>query len=131
MIDVIRLEFGKSLLIRLLAFEFSFLVTHQIHNSDINNGRFYFIKNQKQPPEVFCEEGVLRIFTKFTVKHLFQSLFFNKVAGLMPDTCSSIKKETLVLVFPCEFSEISKNNFSYRALLVAASKKLKQALHFL
>ena len=28
--------------------------------------------------EVFCEKGVLRNFTKFTVKHLYQSLFFNK-----------------------------------------------------
>ena len=32
-------------------------------------------------PEVFCK-GVLRNFTKFTGKHLCQSLFFNKVAGL-------------------------------------------------
>ena len=30
------------------------------------------------------EKGVLRNFTKFTVKHLCQSLFFNKVAGLRP-----------------------------------------------
>ena len=33
-------------------------------------------------PEVFCKKGVLRNLTKFTRKHLFQSLFFNKVAGL-------------------------------------------------
>ena len=33
-------------------------------------------------PEVFCKKGVLRNFTKFTGKHLCQSLFFNKVAGL-------------------------------------------------
>ena len=32
-------------------------------------------------PEVFCKEGVLRNFSKFTGKHLWQSLFFNKVAG--------------------------------------------------
>ena len=32
-------------------------------------------------PEVFCKKGVLRNFTKFTGKHLYQSLFFNKVAG--------------------------------------------------
>ena len=36
--------------------------------------------------EVFCEKGVPRNFTKFTGKHLFQSLFFNKVAGLRPAT---------------------------------------------
>ena len=33
----------------------------------------------------------------------------------------SIKKETLALVFSCEFCEISKNTFSYRTPLVAAS----------
>ena len=33
-------------------------------------------------PEVFCEKGVLRNFAKFTGKHLCQSPFFNKVAGL-------------------------------------------------
>ena len=33
-------------------------------------------------PEVFCKKSVLRNFTKFTGKHLCQSLFFNKVAGL-------------------------------------------------
>ena len=37
---------------------------------------------QKQPPEVFCEKGVLRNFIKFSGKYLCQSLFFNKVAGL-------------------------------------------------
>ena len=36
---------------------------------------------KKQPPEVFCEKGALRNFTKFTGKHLCQNLFFNKVAG--------------------------------------------------
>ena len=39
-------------------------------------------KNRSSRPEVFCERGVLRIFTKLTGKHLCQSLFFNKVAGL-------------------------------------------------
>ena len=39
---------------------------------------------QKQPPEVSVRKGVLRNFAKFTGKHLCQSLFFNKVAGLSP-----------------------------------------------
>ena len=30
------------------------------------------------------KEGVLRNFAKFTGKHLFQGLFFNKVVGLSP-----------------------------------------------
>ena len=32
-------------------------------------------------PKVFCKKRVLRNFAKFTGKHLYQSLFLNKVAG--------------------------------------------------
>ena len=64
--------------------------------------------------EVFCKKDVLRNLTKFTEKHLWQSLFFNKVAGL-------IEKETLAQVFSCEFCQISKNTFSYRTPPMAAS----------
>ena len=39
-------------------------------------------KYRSSRPEVFCEKGVLRNFAKFTGKHLWQSLFLNKVAGL-------------------------------------------------
>ena len=38
-----------------------------------------------------------------------------------PQACNFIKKETLAQVFSCEFCEISKNTFSYRTPLVAAS----------
>ena len=40
------------------------------------------VDNQKQPAEVFYKKGVLKDSAKFTGKHLYQSLFFNKVAGL-------------------------------------------------
>ena len=33
------------------------------------------------------KKDVLRNFAKFTGKHLCQSLFFNKVAGLRPEKC--------------------------------------------
>ena len=33
-------------------------------------------------PEVFCKNGVLRNFSKFTGEHLRQSPFFDKVVGL-------------------------------------------------
>ena len=36
-------------------------------------------------PEVFYKKGVLKNLTKFTGKHLCQSLFFNNVAGLQLD----------------------------------------------
>ena len=43
------------------------------------------MNKQKQPPEVSIRKGVLRNFTKFTGKRVYQSLFFNKVAsGVFP-----------------------------------------------
>ena len=68
---------------------------------------------------LFFRKGVLRYFANFTWKHLYQSLFFNKVAGLGPATL--LKKENLAQVFSCEFWEISKNTFFYRTPPVAAS----------
>ena len=55
------------------------------------------------------KKGALISFTKFTGKHLCQSLYFNKVAGLWAEACNFIKKETLAQVFPCGFCDISKN----------------------
>ena len=43
---------------------------------------FRVMWREDQPPEVFCKKGVLRNFAKLTGKHLYQSPFFNKVAGL-------------------------------------------------
>ena len=64
---------------------------------------------------MFCKKGVLRNFTKFTGKHLCQSLFLNKA------TCNFIKKETLAQVFSREFCEISKNSFFTEHLWAPAS----------
>ena len=75
--------------------------------------------NRSSLSKVFCKKGVLKNFTKFTGKHLCQSLFFNKVAGLRPAT---LLKKTLAQVFSCDFCEISKNTFFHRTPLVAASK---------
>ena len=66
------------------------------------------------------QKGVLRNFAKFTQKHLCQSLFFNKVAGLRPATL--LKKRPGTDVFTCEFCEISKNTSLDRTSLVAASE---------
>ena len=48
------------------------------------NKSIQFDKDQKQPPEVFYEKGVLRNFA-----------------------CNFFKKETLAQVLSCEFCEIS------------------------
>ena len=62
---------------------------------------FFILRSSR--PKVFFKEGVLKNLAKFTRKHLCQSLFFDKVAGLR------------------KFWEIFKNTFSYRTPLVAAS----------
>ena len=64
----------------------------------------------------FVKKGVLRNFAKFTGKHMWQSLFFSKVAGR-----NFIKKETLAQVFSCEFCKISKSTFSTEHLQTTAS----------
>ena len=58
------------------------------------------------------------LFQSSTGKCLCKSLFLIK---LQVSACNLIKKETLALVLPCEFREISKNTFSYRRPPVAAS----------
>ena len=42
--------------------------------------------NRSSRPEVFCEKGALKNFTKFTGKHMWQSLFFNKVVKFLRAT---------------------------------------------
>ena len=66
------------------------------------------LKRQKQPPEVFCKKGgSYTNFTKFTGKHMCQSLVF--------------KKETVAQAFYCEFSKIFKDAFFTEYLLTTAS----------
>ena len=85
----------------------------------VNTGWVMNLITEKQSrPKVFCKEGVLINFVKFTGKHLCQSFFFNKVAGW---GLQIYLKGTLAHVFSCEFCEIYKNTFSYRKPLVAAS----------
>ena len=52
---------------------------------------------------------VLRNFTKFTGKHLCQSLFFNKVASLRPATL--FKKRLWHRCFPVDFVKFLRTTF--------------------
>ena len=65
-------------------------------------GRIQSGSCQKHQPDVFYEKGVIKKSAKFTKKHLCQSLFFKKVAGI----------ETLAQVFPCEFGQFLSQFFS-------------------
>ena len=60
---------------------------------------FIWCCGQKEPPEVLCKKGVLRNSAKFTEKHLCQSLFFNKVAGLR------------LRYFPVNFAKLLRRTF--------------------
>ena len=53
--------------------------------------------------------GVLRNFTKFTGKHVCQSLFFNKVAGLGPPTL--LKKKLWHIRVPVNFVKFLRTPF--------------------
>ena len=97
--------------------QLSTVYVKHIGSSGIDQHVFYHDRNSR--PEVFCKEGVLRNFTKFTGKHLCQRLFFNKVAGLRSATL--LKKSLWHRCFFCEFCKISKNTFFYRTRPVAAS----------
>ena len=57
-------------------------------------------------PDVFCKKSVLRNIAKLTGKHLWQSLFFNKVSGLCKE------KDSGTGIFS-EFCEISNNTFFF------------------
>ena len=72
--------------------------------------RFYE-NSEKQSPDVFCKKRCSQKFSKIHRKHLCQSLYFNKVAGLRPQECNFIKTETLPQVLSCEFCKISNNIF--------------------
>ena len=72
-------------------------------------GYFMICISRSSRLEVFCTKGALRNCAKFTEKHLCQSLFFNKVAGLR--ACNFIKKETLAQCFPVNFAEFLRTPF--------------------
>ena len=59
---------------------------------------------------MFYKKGANRNFAKFTGKHLYQSLFFNKVAILSPATL--LKKKLRRRCFPVNFAEFLRTPFS-------------------
>ena len=76
-------------------------------------------ENRNSHSEVIRKKDVLKNFAKFTGKHLYQYLLFNKVAGF------SIIKETLAQVFSCGFCGIFKNTYFKKAPPVVAFGNIK------
>ena len=58
---------------------------------------------------MFCKKGVFKNFSKFTGKHLCQSLYFNKVASRRPATL--LKKRLWHRCFPVNFAKFLRTPF--------------------
>ena len=70
-------------------------------------------------------KGVLRNFAKFTAKHLCQSLFFNKVAGLRPFFIEHLWRlilKTIATLFSIE--KASRNRVSFFSTLFLTEVKV-------
>ena len=71
--------------------------------------RYCSVCYRSSRPEMFCKKDVLRSFEQFTGKHLCQSLFLNKVAGLRPVTL--LKKRLWYSCFPVNFAKFLRTPF--------------------
>ena len=85
----------------------------------INFCKLILAKGRSSQRRSSIRKGVLRNFTKFTRKPLCQSLFFNKVAALRPETL--LKKRLWHMCFPVNFAKFLRapflQNISRRLLL--------------
>ena len=78
----------------------------------VNNSLFrLFLADSKRinHPQVFWKKGFLRNFAKFKGKHLCQSLFFNKSAGMR--TATLLKKSLWYRCFPVNIAKFPRTPF--------------------
>ena len=111
-----------ALMFQLLAHPLFRMVSHLfVSNFSLLGAQFSDENNQKQRSShqrCSVKKGIPGNFTKFTGKHLYQSLFFNKVTDLRPVSFLvklqtwDLKKKALAQVFSCELWEIFKSTFS-------------------
>ena len=98
-------------------FETCNMLIRSMGNNKIRKFRIYTRSSHQR---CSIKKGVLRNFTKFTGKHLCQSLFFNKVAGLRLATL--LKKRLWHRCFPVNFVKFLRTpvlqNTSGRLLLL-------------
>ena len=67
------------------------------------------VKIRSSRSKIFCKKVVLKIFRKFTGKHLYHSFFFNKVAGLR--SAILLKKRFWHRGFPVSFKKFLRTPF--------------------
>ena len=82
--ESLRLYFRKARVVCL--HNFQLLSSFQM----VEMNKYWHSIFRSSRPKVFSKKGVLRYYAKFTGKHLCQSLFFNKVAGLRSKACKFI-----------------------------------------
>ena len=81
-----------------------------LQNMSISHAkRQIFKEHRNNRSKMFCKKDVLRNFTKFTGKHLCQSLFLNKVAGLR--SAILLKKRLWHRCFPVKFAKFLRTTF--------------------
>ena len=94
-----------------------------LHHDFVQERHCSVFTAQKQPPEVLCKKDVLNNFAKFTVKHLYWCLFFNKVA----QAYNVIKKRLQHRCFPVKFAKFLRTpmlkNICKRLVLIAYRKR--------
>ena len=76
---------------------------------EMSMSEFEILRDRSSRQRCSIKKGVLRNFTKFTGKHLCQSLLFNKVAGLRPTTL--LKRRLWRRCFPVSFVKFLRTPF--------------------
>ena len=116
-----------------IRFTFTFFLI--ISTTTVNISDVCFGFKLKRPQRIrsshqscFIIKGVLRNFAKFTGKHLCQSLFFNKVAGLSPATL--LRKRLCQKFLPVTFAKFLRTTFLQNTSRRQLLKNLNLVSHF-
>ena len=90
-------------------------VKSNVKRFNLNQGFYDLLIIEAATGSVLYKKGVPKNFDYVTGKHLCQSLFFKKAAGLRPEACNIIKKEAQVRLwhrcFPVYLSKFWRTAF--------------------
>ena len=90
---------------------------------------FSFMFLRKQPLEMLCKKRIYKVFANFTGKHLCWSLFFNKVAGIIPATL--LKRHSGTGVFLWILRNFSEHLFSQNTSPPVAASHVMRLFGFI
>ena len=89
--------------------EFAGVVKKRISISRVTIPEYHICPCRRSQRRCSVRDGVLKNFAKLAGKHLYQSLFFNKAAGLSPATL--LKKRLWHRCFPVNFAKFLRTTF--------------------